>query len=128
MMPIRHADTRPETRRAIQPARSTVSPLQRVSMALNLLAQYAARLDFTRTDCVSQDRCKEALKRYALSLIRLRECAQAAHLNRLTRACDAMAITLSNILDQPVNRIGWRDCHALSLFVTHARTMLGFRA
>ena len=128
MMPIRHENTRPEASCVTRPTLIVVSPLQRVSTALNLLSQYAARLDFTRTDHVSQQRCKDALKRYALSLIRLRECAQAAQLKRLTRACDAMAITLSHILDQPVNRIGWRDCHALSLFVTHARTMLGFRA
>jgi len=65
----------------------------------------------------------EAITVYALALIRLRECATAAGLERLMNACDALAVTVSRLIDD--RSCACRDkCEALTRFVVHAQAMI----
>jgi len=53
----------------------------------------------------------------------LRECASAARLERLTDACDALAVTVSRLIED--QSCATRDkCEALTRFVAHAQAML----
>lgn len=65
----------------------------------------------------------EHVMAYALGLMRLRECAAAASLQRLTRACDAIAVTVSRLIDDPSPPCD-TQCETLTRFVRHARAML----
>ncbi|OHE62338.1 MAG: hypothetical protein A2X71_06530 [Thiobacillus sp. GWE1_62_9] len=65
----------------------------------------------------------EAITIYALALIRLRECASVAGLERLMNACDALAVTVSRLIDD--RSCACRDkCEALTRFVVHAQAMI----
>lgn len=65
----------------------------------------------------------EAITIYALALIRLRECASAAGFERLMNACDALAVTVSRLIDD--RSCACRDkCEALTRFVVHAEAMI----
>lgn len=65
----------------------------------------------------------EAITVYALALIRLRECASAAGFERLMNACDALAVTVSRLIDD--RSCACRDkCEALTRFVVHAQAMI----
>lgn len=60
---------------------------------------------------------------YALALMHLRECASAAHLERLTDACDALAVTVSRLIEN--QGCTSRDrCETLIRFVAHAQAMV----
>lgn len=60
---------------------------------------------------------------YALALVRLRECASAAGLERLVKACDALAVTVSRLIED--QGCACREkCEALTRFVVHAKAMI----
>lgn len=65
----------------------------------------------------------EHVMAYALGLMRLRACAAAAGLQRLTKACDALAVTVSRLIDDPSPPCD-THCETLTRFVRHARAML----
>lgn len=66
---------------------------------------------------------QDAITDYALTLIRLRECACAAGFERLTNACDALAVTVSRLIDD--RRCACLEkCAALTRFVVHAQAMI----
>ncbi|NDP48082.1 MAG: hypothetical protein GZ085_06735 [Sulfuriferula multivorans] len=60
---------------------------------------------------------------YALALLQLRECAGIAQMERLMNACDALAVTVSTLIDDRANASP-KKCEALSRFVVHARDMI----
>lgn len=90
-----------------------------VQRALERLARAVARPEFARPESVTWD----SIVDYALALIRVRDCAAAAGYERLTQACDALALTVSRLIDE-------RRCTSpdallsLKRFVAHARAML----
>ena len=72
--------------------------------------------------------CPEALTQdgimsYALALLRLRECASEAGFERLMNACDALAVTVSRLMEDK-NCASPEKCKALTRFVAHARAMI----
>lgn len=65
----------------------------------------------------------DVITAYALALIRLRECASAAGFERLMKACDALAVTVSRLIED--RSCACRDkCAALRRFVVHGQAML----
>lgn len=87
--------------------------------ALNDIGSIASNLCFTDPDTLTQDR----ITAYALALIRLRECASAAGFERLMNACDALAVTVSRLIED--RRCACREkCEALTRFVVHAQAMI----
>ena len=87
--------------------------------ALNDIGSIASNLCFTDPDTLTQDR----ITAYALALIRLRECASAAGFERLMNACDALAVTVSRLIED--RRCACRKkCEALKRFVVHAQAMI----
>ena len=60
---------------------------------------------------------------YALALLQLRVCAGIARMERLMNACDALAVTVSTLIDDRANASPTK-CEALSRFVVHARDMI----
>lgn len=60
---------------------------------------------------------------YALALLQLRECAGIAQMERLMNACDALAVTVSTLIDDRANA-NQAKCEALARFVVHARDMV----
>lgn len=60
---------------------------------------------------------------YALALLQLRECAGIAQMERLMNACDALAVTVSTLIDDRANASPAK-CEALTRFVVHARDMI----
>jgi alpha-D-ribose 1-methylphosphonate 5-phosphate C-P lyase len=74
---------------------------------------------FAHPDTLTQD----GITAYALSLIRVRECAGMAGMERLMRACDALAITVSRLIDDRASA-SLANCKALTQFVAHARAMI----
>lgn len=90
-----------------------------VHAALGQLARIVAGPGFARPESLTWDDITD----YALALIRLREAACAAGCERLTQACDALAVTVSRLIDD-------RHCAcqdkllSLKHFVSHARAML----
>lgn len=101
------------------PAASDHWTVAAVQDALDALARTVAGPCFSHPAALTQD----AITEYALTLIRLRECACAAGFERLTNACDAIAVTVSRLIDD------WRsacheNCAALTRFVVHAKAMI----
>jgi hypothetical protein len=87
--------------------------------ALAALTRTVAGPCFAHPDALTQD----AITDYALTLIRLRECASAAGFERLMNACDAIAVTVSRLIDD--RRCASPDkCAALRRFVVHAQAMI----
>jgi len=64
---------------------------------------------------------------YALALMRLRECASAARFERLTDACDALAVTVSRLIEDR-SCASREKCEALTRFVAHAQAMIQMAA
>jgi len=87
--------------------------------ALAALTRAVASPCFAHPAALTQD----AITDYALTLIRLRECACAAGFERLTNACDAIAVTVSRLIDD--RRCACLEkCAALTHFVAHAQAMI----
>ena len=59
----------------------------------------------------------------ALALMRLRECAGALGFERLMNACDALAVTVSGLIEDR-SAACHRKCEALTRFVVHAEAMI----
>ena len=90
-----------------------------VNDALAALTRTVAGSSFAHPTALTQD----AITDYALTLIRLRESACAAGFERLTNACDAIAVTVSRLIDD--RRCACLEkCAALSRFVVHAQAMI----
>lgn len=87
--------------------------------ALAALARTVADSSFSHPAALTQD----AITDYALTLIRLRECACAAGFERLTNACDAIAVTVSKLIDDR-DCACLKKCAALTRFVVHAQAMI----
>lgn len=66
---------------------------------------------------------QERIMAYALALIKLRECAGIAGMDRLMNACDALAVTVSRLLDDRTSA-SHAKCEAMTRFVAHARAMI----
>lgn len=87
--------------------------------ALNDMGSIVSHQCFTRPETLTQDR----ITAYALALMRLRECASAAGFWRLMNACDALAVTVSRLIEDR-NCACREKCKALTRFVVHAETMI----
>lgn len=90
-----------------------------VDDALAALTRTVAGAYFAHPAALTQD----AITDYALTLIRLRECACAAGYERLTNACDAIAVTVSRLIDDR-HCACIEKCAALTRFVVHAQAMI----
>jgi hypothetical protein len=87
--------------------------------ALNDMGNLVSGQCFTHPDTLTQD----GITAYALALMRLRECASAAGCVRLVNACDALAVTVSRLIDD--RSCACREkCEALTRFVMHAQAMI----
>ena len=87
--------------------------------ALNDIGNIVSSQCFTQPDTLTQDR----ITAYALALMRLRECASAAAFERLMNACDALAVTVSRLIED--RGCACREkCEALTRFVVHAQAMI----
>jgi hypothetical protein len=87
--------------------------------ALNDMGNVVSSQCFAHPDALTRD----GITTYALALMRLRECAQAAGLERLMKACDALAITVSRLFEDQTEACRER-CEALTRFVAHAEAMI----
>jgi hypothetical protein len=87
--------------------------------ALNDMGNIVSGQCFTNPDSLTQDR----ITAYALALIRLRECASAAGFERLMNACDALAVTVSRLIDDR-SCASREKCAVLTRFIVHAREMI----
>jgi len=91
--------------------------------ALNDMGNIVSNQCFTHPDTLTEDR----ITAYALALMRLRECASAAGLDRLMNACDALAVTVSRLIED--RRCACREkCEMLTRFVVHAEAMIRMAA
>jgi len=87
--------------------------------ALNDMGNIVSHQCFTHPDTMTEDR----ITAYALALMRLRECASAAGFERLMNACDALAVTVSRLIED--RRCACREkCETLTRFVVHAEAMI----
>ena len=87
--------------------------------ALNDMGHIVSHQCFAHPDSLTQDR----ITAYALALMRLRECASAAGFERLMNACDALAVTVSRLIED--RSCACREkCVALTRFVVHAEAMI----
>jgi hypothetical protein len=87
--------------------------------ALNDMGNIVSQQCLTDPDTLTEDR----ITAYALALLRLRECASAAGFERLMDACDALAVTVSRLIED--RSCACREkCEALARFVVHAEAML----
>ena len=87
--------------------------------ALNDMGHIVSHQCFAHPDTLTQDR----ITAYALALMRLRECASAAGFERLMNACDALAVTVSRLIED--RRCACREkCETLTRFVVHAEAMI----
>jgi hypothetical protein len=87
--------------------------------ALNEMGYIVSHQCVTSPDALTEDR----VTAYALALIRLRECACAAGLERLMKACDALAVTVSRLIEDQ-SCACHEKCEALRQFVVHAHAMI----
>lgn len=87
--------------------------------ALNDMGNIVSQQCFANPEALTQGR----ITAYALALIRLRECAGAAGLERLMNACDALAVTVSLLIEDR-SRACSGKCAALTRFIAHARAMI----
>jgi hypothetical protein len=91
--------------------------------ALNDMGNLVSHQCFTHPDTMTEDR----ITAYALALMRLRECASAAGFERLMNACDALAVTVSRLIED--RRCACREkCETLVRFVVHAEAMIRMSA
>ncbi|MCA1978057.1 MAG: hypothetical protein LDL19_02360 [Thiobacillus sp.] len=79
----------------------------------------ARRTGFSRSDDLAHD----DVLAYALALMRLRDSAHAAGLARLVRACDALAVTVAQLIEHGA-AARCEHCDTLTRFAAHARAMV----
>jgi hypothetical protein len=87
--------------------------------ALNDMGNIVSPQYVIHPETLTQDR----IEAYALALMRLRECACAAGFERLRNACDALAVTVSQLIEDR-NSACREKCEALMRFVGHAQAMI----
>ncbi len=87
--------------------------------ALNDMGNIVSQQCFANPEALSQGK----ITAYALALIRLRECAGAAGFERLMKACDALAVTVSLLIEDR-SRACSGKCASLTRFVAHAQVMI----
>jgi hypothetical protein len=87
--------------------------------ALNDMGRVISHECVTHPETLTHDR----ITAYALALMRLRECASEAGFERLMNACDALAVTVSRLIEDRSEACRTR-CEALTRFVVHAEAML----
>ena len=110
----------------VQPEQCLESPKERlaaVMAALEDIGKLISNQCFSRPDALTQD----SITTYALALMQLRECACAAGLGRLTKACDALAVTVARLIEDK-NCACHQKCDALTRFVAHAHAMIQLSA
>jgi hypothetical protein len=94
----------------------------RVTAAIEALDGMGALVSTTCFTC-PDTLTHEGITAYALALLRLRESAVEAELARLVDACDALAVTVSRLIEDRC--CASRDkCDALTHFVVHAQAMI----
>jgi hypothetical protein len=91
--------------------------------ALNDLGNIVSVQCHTHPDTLTEGR----ITAYALALMRLRECASAAGFERLMHACDALAVTVSRLIEDRSCACS-QKCEALTRFVVHAQAMIQMSA
>ena len=87
--------------------------------ALDVIRTIASNHCFSHSNALTQD----DILAYALALMRLRECASAAGFERLTNACDALAVTVARLIEDR-NCASREKCETLTRFVAHAQAMI----
>lgn len=105
-----------KTLKAPHPPMNAVAAAKR---ALEEIGDIVAEGCFAHPDKLTQER----IMAYALALIRVRECAGMAGMERLMNACDALAVTVSRLLEDRTSA-SHAKCEALTRFVAHARSMI----
>lgn len=98
------------------------NPEAAVALALNALSDMGnivARHCFDQPENLTEDQ----ITAYALALMQLRECASTAGLGRLANACDALAVTVSRLIEDRGSACH-EKCEALTRFVMHAKSMI----
>jgi hypothetical protein len=98
---------------------SPLDPVTATMHALEDVADIVSNGRFAHPDTLTQN---EVLT-YALALLRVRECAGMAGMERLMNACDAIAITVSRLIDD-LTSANQTKCEALTRFVVYAREMI----
>lgn len=108
------------------PVQCRETPEERVAAVMDALEEIS---ELITHQCFSQPGAltEDSITAYALALMQLRECACAAGLGRLTKACDALAVTVARLIEDK-NCTCNRQCEALTRFVAHARAMLQMSA
>ena len=87
--------------------------------ALNDMGNIVSSQCFTDPEMLTQ----EKITAYALALMHLRERASAAGFERLMNACDALAVTVSRLIED--RSCACREkCEAMTRFVVHAEAMI----
>ena len=87
--------------------------------ALNEMGDIVSHQCFASPETLTQDK----IMAYALALMRLRERASAAGIERLMHACDALAVTVSRLIEDRSSACRGK-CEALTRFVAHAKAMI----
>ncbi len=95
------------------------APVTAVMHALEKISDIVSDGCFYDPNNLTQDE----ILAYALALIRVRECAGMAAMDRLMNACDALAVTVSRLIEDRASA-SHAKCEALTQFVTHAREMI----
>ncbi len=108
----------PKRKRNLAP-RPPKDPIVATLHALDTIEDIVAKGCLNHPDTLTQDE----ILAYALALLRLRECAGVARMERLIKACDALAVTVSCLIDD-LPSASHAKCEALTRFVTHARDMI----
>jgi hypothetical protein len=114
---------------AVAPFYMERAPSQRLAVSVDGLVAAMGALDgmenvlsnecFDHPDRLTQD----GITAYALALLQLRECASEAGFVRLTNACDALAVTVSRLIEDK-NCASLDKCEALTRFIAHAWAMI----
>ncbi len=96
----------------------TTNPITATLHALEKLEAIVSGGCLAQPDLLTPD----DIQAYALALLQLRVCAGMARMERLTKACDALAVTVSGLMDDRTSA-NPAKCEALMRFVSHARDM-----
>jgi DNA-binding Xre family transcriptional regulator len=91
--------------------------------ALGGLENVVARYCVKSPDALTAD----GITSYALALLNLRESAGAVRFDRLIKACDALAVTVSRLIEDK-SCANPDSCEALARFTKHAREMIQLHA
>lgn len=101
------------------PARQPTGSVAAAIHALDEIDGVVSDGRFTHPDHLTQD----TILAYALALLRVRECAGRAGMGRLMNACDALAVTVSRLIEDRTSA-SQAKCETLRQFVVHAREMI----